>query len=180
MNFLSRMVLPCLAISALAGPGLHAADTSFGLQGGFMLPMGDLRTFTDNSIGFGFGGHLLVDLGHGQTVRPRLDFYSYPGRTGYFRLQQMSGGADYVYFTEGSVNHGLYLVAGAGIASNTYETFVPGYSKAYDNPYVALGIGYQVDAIWGIEFRYNSSRFTDQNGTATSVNATGLSATARF
>ena len=180
MNHLSRLAAALLAVTTLGGPGACAADTSVGLQAGVMQPLGDLKTFTANSAGVAVGAHLLVDLGAGQTVRPRLDFVSYPGKVGHFKLTQFSGGVDYVYFLQGAARAGGYLVAGAGLASNNYETFQPAFARADVNPYLALGAGWQINAGWGVEVRYNSSRYTDQTGNATPVNGVGLMATVRF
>jgi hypothetical protein len=178
---LSRISLACLATCALAGSALPATDTAFGLQAAVMFPTGDLNTLTNKSTGFGAGTHLMVDLGDGHVIRPRLDFFSYPGQSGYYKLQQFSGGADYVYFIDKKPTRGTYLVAGLGLASNSYETnFQPSYSRAYTNPYGALGVGYQVHPNVGVEFRYISSRFTDTRGVTSSVNSLGVGATVRF
>jgi len=113
-------------------------------------------------------------------VRPRLDYASYPGRVGCFRMEQVSGGADYVHYTEGRTDHGPYLVGGAGIVSNNYQTFQPSFTRSYTNPYVALGAGYQLNAAWGVEFRFSSTRYTDQTGSASPINALGIAGTVRF
>ena len=180
MNEHSRLAAALLAALALGSPLALAADTSVGLQVAVMQPQGDLRTFTANTPGLGAGAHLLVDLGAGQTVRPRLDFVSYPGQVGHFKMQQFSGGVDYVAFLQGQPRAGGYLVAGAGLASTNYETFQPAYARAYVNPYLALGAGWQCSAACGVEVRFVSSRYTDQNGSATPVNAFGLAGTLRF
>ena len=180
MKIASRLPAACLVPVVLCCLPASAVDTSFGLQGAVMEPLGNLKTLTGNSLGFGLAATLTVDLGGGRTVRPRMDYLSYPGRVGYFRLEQFSGGADYVYFTEGRSSHGLYYVAGAGIANNNYETFQPSFARAYTNPYLALGAGYQLNADWGVEFRFSSSRYTDQNGNASPINAFGIAGTVRF
>ena len=180
MRIQSGLFLVCLATVLWTGAALAAADTSFGLQAGVLMPTGDLAKLTGDSVGMSIGAHLLVDLGGGHTVRPRLDFASFPGQTGYFKFQSFSGGADYVYFTQAKLNQGYYLVAGAGIAANSYETFEPLYSRSYNNPYLALGAGYQFNARIGLEFRYLSSRFTDALGGTSSVNSLGLNGTFRF
>ena len=180
MRYSSRLIQACLAL-ALSGAALQAVDLSIGLQGGIMAPMGDLNAWTGKSTGFGAGAHLLLDLGNGHTVRPRLDFSSFPGKPGFYKFQQFSGGADYVYFTEGRPTGGFYLDAGVGMASNLYDTnFQPSYSRSYSNPYLALGFGYQFNAVCGVELRYQTSRFTDADGVATNVNSLGVAATVRF
>ena len=180
MRPLSGLSLLCFFALAGASTLLEAAETSFGLQGGIMFPTGDLKTLTANSTGIGVGTHLLVDLGNGHTVRPRLDYFSFPGKTGHYKLQSFSGGADYVYFMEGKLETDFYLVAGAGMVSNTLETFQPGYSRSYNNPYLALGAGYQFTRLFGLELRYSSSRFTQENGGTSTVNSFGVSGTVRF
>jgi len=180
MKIATRLPAGVLATAAVSCAMAWGAETSFGLQAIVSQPLGELRTLTGDGMGFGIGAHLLVDLGGGRAVRPRLDYLSYPGRVGYFRMEQFSGGADYLYFREGKTSHGTYLVAGAGVASNNYQTFQPSFARAYTNPYVALGAGYQLNGSWGIEVRYKSSRYTDQAGYASPVNALGLAATIRF
>ena len=176
MKRASRMAVAALAL----GLPLGAADTSFGLSATIMQSTGSLATFTGSSTGLGVGTFVMIDLGQGRMIRPRVDFVSYPGTAGKFKLQQFSAGADYVYFTGGPAWKGTYLVAGAGLASNNYQTYDPLYSRSYTNPYLGLGIGYQFNPTWAVEFRYSTSRFTDQHGTATSVNGAGLATTVRF
>ena len=180
MNHHWRLASALLAATILGSPLAPAADMNLGLQAAVMQPLGDLRAFTANTPGLSVGAHLLVNLGSGQAVRPRLDFVSYPGQVGHFKMQQFSGGVDYVHFLSGRTRAGAYLVGGAGLASTNYETFEPAYARAYVNPYVALGAGWQVSPAWGLEVRFLSSRYTDQLGSATPVNAIGLSGTLRF
>jgi hypothetical protein len=180
MRYPSRLAQVCL-VTALSGAALQATDLIIGLQASIMAPMGDLSAFTGTSTGFGAGAHLLLDLGGGHTLRPRLDFGSFPGKPGYYKFQQFSGGADYVYFTEKRATEGFYLAAGVGMASNLYDTnFQPAYSRSYSNPYLALGAGYQINAAWGLEVRYQTSRFTDADGVTSNVNNLGVAATVRF
>lgn len=181
MRVLSRLSLSLLAFGALAGPMACAAEAAFGLQAEVVGPLGDLKTFTSSTTGFGAGLHALLDFGNGQTLRPRMDYASFPGKSGFYRLEQVCVGADYVYFTESRTTQGVYLVAGAGVVSNGYITnFQPTYTRSYTGPYGALGIGYQFNQALGLEVRYLSSRFTDDAGVTSSVNSIAAGATFRF
>ena len=170
--------------------------------------LGGLRGGLGNfeSVAGGLGGSLclLVDLGDGHLLRPRVSDWVF------IRSQQMGNptdtttishtadlaaiGLDYLFLPDGNVNSGLYLVGGAGLSRNrvsldlpvpqtqTYALFhVSGTST---KPCFDLGVGYQFNSVAGMEFRYEASRWVspqDQAGQQTyRMNMLKGAATFRF
>jgi len=67
-----KLVLPLLALLAMAAPSLQAADLKFGLEWGPGIPTGDLKDIVDNHAGLDVGFYMLADLGGGHALRPRV------------------------------------------------------------------------------------------------------------
>ena len=118
MSWTSRWIAAAPLALMLVGSGLQAQEAEFGVQGGLQIPMGDLGTTLDHSMGYVFGAHLGLYYGDGHEFRPRVDYQSYNGHydsTGQKTdVSAWSLGADYVYYTE-QRRKGLYLTMGASI-----------------------------------------------------------------
>ena len=205
------LALPAAALILLAGasPSLQAQDVKFGMELGLAAPRSDLKTFVDSNTGFGLGFHMLLDLGGGHTLRPRLEGWAYKSDkasmdlssggtiatlSGSLKVSQGSLALDYLYFTEGSPKRGPYVLAGLGVASNkfelnltasavgpyTYTSATGTGSDSYTNATFSVGGGYQFNARWGLEARYDLTRTTDPFNTDESVTLGAISVLGTF
>jgi hypothetical protein len=150
--------LCALAILATASLALQAESPRYGVQGLVNLPLGDLKTFVDNSPGAGVGVHGTVDLMDGHMVRPRLDYSVFQEAT-FGTLKQkasyLSLGADYLYFIAGKPE-GLYFTGGLSAVRWSFEHKDPASKVTSDTTKfgLAAGIGYQWNATVGTEARW--------------------------
>jgi hypothetical protein len=154
--------LCALAILATASLALQAESPRYGVQGLVNLPLGDLKTFVDNSPGAGVGVHGTIDLMDGHMVRPRLDYSVFQEAT-FGTLKQkasyLSLGGDYLYFIAGKPE-GLYFTGGLSAVRWSFEYKDPASKITSDTTKfgLAAGIGYQWNATVGTEARWLHSR----------------------
>ncbi len=176
MKHFTAISLALLAASSFA----QAEDTRFGFQATVSKPAGDVgeKDWMDSKLGYGIGLHLLVDLGGGGAIVPRIDYTMYKNdRTiGSFitedaRLKILSGGADFHYYFSGEASQGFYIMGGLGYASGKFE-------NEYASPviilnsdgskgafYIQAGLGLQFTRNFGVEVRYQSLDFKDVDTT---------------
>lgn len=176
MKHLTIIALALLAASSFA----QAEDTRFGLQATVSKPSGDVgdENWMDGKLGYGIGMHLLVDLGGGIAIVPRIDYTIYKNdRTigGLVKedanLKILSGGADFHYYFGREASQGFYVLGGLGYASGKFETeyssplivlSADGSKGAF---YVQAGAGIQFTRNFGVEVRYQSLEFKDVDTT---------------
>ena len=122
--------LTAFTLALLAVAFAQAEDTRFGFQATVSKPSGDVgdTDWMDSKLGYGVGLHLLVDLGGGGAIVPRIDYTMYKNdqTIGTFitqdaRLKILSGGADFHYYFSGEASQGFYVLGGLG-----YRWLIPG------------------------------------------------------
>lgn len=175
MSWTSRWITAAPLAMLLWGSGLQAQEAEFGAQGGLQLPMGDLGTTLDHSVGYIVGAHLGLYYGDGHELRPRMDYQSYSGgwhpEGGAFAkhdVTALSMGADYVYYTE-QRRKGLYLTM--GLSYNWWDVD-PGTSK--NGVTLAAGAGYRLDKNWSFEGRFTTGQFRSDSGQANALQVVAL------
>jgi len=171
MKLARRLPLATLVL-ALAGASLQAQEAQFGGQAGLQIPMGDLGTTLDHSMGYLLGAHLGLYYGNGHELRPRFDYQTYTGHYDShgksYDVSAMGLGADYIYYTE-QRRKGLYLTM--GLAYNWWTV-----SPGGDNSGVSLGAGagYRMDEHWSFEGRFTTGQFRSDNGQANALQGVAL------
>ena len=176
-----RTILPLLAM--LAAPAM-AQDAHFGLQAGINFPMGgssnvngtgsysvSAKDAVDSKIGFNIGINVPINFDGGHTLRPRLDYTHFSGSAADSLFGPGSGvdgkidstfiGADYLYHFSGKSDGG-YVLVGAGYDHSKLEFSANGASVDDSKSAFAwaLGGGWQVNPMFGVELRYNSTEPT--------------------
>jgi hypothetical protein len=196
---LGRMVLgllPCLSLSA-AGP-IH-----YGFSAQFNVPMADLDTDLNSKIGIGGSFQVSIETSERTIIRPRIDLDAYPvsdharaGTTYRDRvdLGSLGIGADFLYSFSGRNAQGLYGLGGVGIQRwiETWSSRDTSGHGGWDqddsvgnrtSPWLALGLGYQINPIVGLESRVVGSKYdalsNGTTGTRTAV-VTQLAVTCRW
>jgi len=181
-----------VALLLLAAASLGAADFTGGIQLGPAFPMSDFKTVTNTSVGGAVNFFFLWDLDGGHMVRARLDGTSASGTAADAPVKVSVGvgslGADYLYYFEGSRNHGPYAGAGAAYASTSakLELQVPGlkistFSDTYSSAIFGLYGGYQFTPHWSAEVAYRYTRISpNQTGLDSSVNLPSLAVMAGY
>ncbi|MFN8011159.1 MAG: outer membrane beta-barrel protein [Holophagaceae bacterium] len=174
-----------LFLSAGATP-LQAGDkVKFGGAATLALPTADLKTDTNDKVGFGAAFQVTFDLGKGHALRPRADVLVHD-----VKERRVSGGedrettelvsygigADYLYYFGGRTSRGLYAIAGLGVQHwnvavtthdwdgdsmkrYSYET-----SRKRTSLSGAVGLGYQVNTWFGAEVRYATAAYEGARG----------------
>lgn len=196
MSLLRKMI----PLIMLATP-LCAQDVRFGVQVHANLPSADLKDAADSKAGAGGGFHMTWDLGGGSVIRPRVDYVAYPENknfpdyslsataNGKSKLDNLSAGADYLYFFEGK-DTGFYVTG--GLSWNRWK-FDYDYTYKIGNVTVsgsssqtankvggAAGVGYNLNRNLGFEARYTASKFKNAGGGDVNAAAVQLSASYRF
>ncbi len=176
MKHLTTIALALLATSSFA----QAEDTRFGLQATVSKPSGDVgnQDWMDGKLGYGIGLHLLVDLGGGAALVPRIDYTIYKNdRTlgGFIKkdanLKILSGGADFQYYFSRETTQGFYILGGLGYASGKFESeysaplIVLNTDGSKGAFYIQAGAGFQFSRNFGVEVRYQSLEFKDVDTT---------------
>jgi len=173
-----------LALALQAGGSFaHSRPPEAGFQLGLGLPASDLARTAHNRAGFLAGGFVLVDLGEGHALRPRLDLADFKGteamrgtlsglggsglleRTS--RTSMVSVGLDYLHYFRGNPRHGLYVLGGLGFTCNEVKTsgrltmegtgaVLNGLRGTSSTLRTAgqLGLGWQVNRTFGLELRH--------------------------
>jgi hypothetical protein len=189
-----------LAVLMITAP-LAAQDFRFGVQLHANLPSADLKDAADSKAGFGGGAHMTWDLGGGSVIRPRIDYVVYPenknfpdysisaSANGKAKLDNLSAGADYLYFFEGK-DTGFYITG--GISWNrwkfdydyTYrignQTLSGSSSRSANKVGGAAGVGFNLNRNFGVEARYTASKFENAGGGQVNAGAVQLAASYRF
>ena len=138
------MRISAVAFSAIfmTAAALGAQDLHYGLQVGINSPQGDVKSNLHLTTGYSLGADLLVDLGEGNAIVPRISYSEFSGNSfvdgaastislpgpsfttylinGKGRFSSVSLTADYNYFVNGHTNDALYFSIGAGLAHNSY------------------------------------------------------------
>ena len=176
-----------LALTSLPAP---AVELHAGWEAGIGIMREDLGNFKPEAGAPGVGLSLIIDLGDGHLLRPKVNDWLFnrrqmmgdpnaPVKIGH-TADLLSLGLDYLYIPEGNVNLGYYLIVGAGLSRNrmALDLPVPGsqgtamfhVSGTSTKPTYDLGWGYQFNSMVGTEIRYETSRWVspvDQAGTQT-------------
>jgi len=172
MSWTSRWKIVAPLALILAGSALQAQEAEFGAHGGLQIPMGDLGSALDHSMGYLFGANLGIYYGDGHELRPRVDYQSYSGHydsTGNRTdVSAWSLGADYVYYTE-QRKKGLYLTM--GLAYNFWDVSSGGGQSGVS---LAAGAGYRMDQRWSFEGRYTTGQFRSDSGQANALQAVAI------
>ena len=173
----TAFLLPLTVLLLVASPVLRAADLKYGLQFGLAATTGDLTKHDiDIDAMGGLGFHMIIPVAPNQAIRPRLDCWtgsasetvtSFAGsQSTKLTATTISLGADYLYFVQDAREHGPYLLAGLGYSSNKAELEVPApggwavsINSTSNQPAYTLGGGYQLGRRWGLEARYNTTRY---------------------
>lgn len=189
-----------LALLVIATP-LAAQDVRFGVQIHANLPSADLKDAADSKAGAGGGVHMTFDLGGGSVIRPRIDYVVYPenkafpdysvaaSASGKAKLDNLSAGADYLYFFEGK-DSGFYITG--GISWNRWnfdydytnkvgnQTLSGSSSRTANKVGGAAGVGFNLNRNFGVEARYTASKFENAGGGQVNAAAVQLAASYRF
>lgn len=178
---MQRMLRVLVPLALVAAP-LAAQDAQFGVQAGVNLPQSDLKDWVDNKVGFSLGANVVVDLGSGHVIRPRVDyaFYSESVSDPLFgdnhKVKALSAGADYLYFPAQSME-GFYVTAGLAAQNTKVDSSLISESKTAFA--WAAGAGWQFTEHVGAELRYTSSH-PDFGGGAFKADAINVGATFKF
>jgi hypothetical protein len=161
------MTRPTLAwlLPICATVALHAEFPMVGLQAAVVMPLKDLKAFSDTKQGTDLGLHMTFDQGDGNVLRPRLDWQRQAEVTvggQAHRASSLSLGGDYLYFSEGAPER-FYVFIGAALNAWSFHTS-PGDLILSDGTSLhtsatklslGLGLGYQWTSLLGTELRYS-------------------------
>ncbi|WP_306598694.1 outer membrane beta-barrel protein [Geothrix sp. 21YS21S-2] len=141
--------LPIL-LTCLAGGSLAAQDFRLGVQGGLVLPSGDLSDSA--SLGLQVGGHARWDFGRGHGLMARADLTSFGRKDGY-GSSSLGIGADYTYHFD-RARRGVYVLA--GLSAQNYSRDFPDGTSRDSGLGIDLGAGYDLDRNLGLQARFTS------------------------
>lgn len=185
-GWLGFALLPCLSLSA-GGP-VH-----YGFSAHVNVPMADLDTDLNGKIGAGASFQVSIETSERTIVRPRIDLdgfpvseHARPNSTYRDRvdLGSLGIGADFLYSFSGQNDQGLYGLGGVGVQRwiQTHSSRDTDGYGGWDrddsvsnrtSPWLALGLGYQINPIVGLEARAVGSKYdamlTGSSGTRTAV-----------
>lgn len=181
-----------LALGLLPLSGKEAPR--FGLQGGIVLPQGDLKQGVDSKQGLTLGAHCTFDLGNGFEVRPRVDYLQFPSwkrsssytsfGTTYWdnsstQFSHTAIGVDGIVHPAEN-QKAFYLVGGisyiawkgeyagsfgmSGAGGNT--AISESESRTWNKPGFSIGVGYLVGTRGFLEARYTMSKIGDDDSSA--------------
>lgn len=156
-----------------------AVPVHYGFSAHVNVPMSELHSDIDGKLGVGGSFQVSFETSDRVIVRPRLDVDVFPmeerRRPGtHYReridLGSVGIGADVLYAFSGRNDQGLYGLGGVGLVrwSQTYSTRNTSGYHSWDeddtdrsrvSPYVALGLGYQINRIVGLEWRTVGSKY---------------------
>jgi len=179
--FSGKAGLALAALLAMGGPALKAGEgTRYGFAVSLNLPANDLKTDTNDKAGAGVAFQVTFDLGSGHAIRPRAGVnlfrvadHKQPGsdyRVG-TNLVNAGIGADYLYYFNGRTSKGLYAIGGLSVegwavdlshyssSGNGTSSYSHRTTHQKNSLGVALGLGYQVNAWFGVEARYAYSQY---------------------
>jgi hypothetical protein len=189
------------------GPAATVSATGYGLMGAVTFPLADLRDLVDGKPGLNVAAFALFDLGKGQGLRARVDWFQASSASSYSGplalgganatvairankdLRAWSGGADYLRFFNIVRNDGFYLLAGLGLSFNRYSVGLAeavggtqgtdGYALRNTTFYWNLGFGYQINASFGLEACYRRTSLSGDNLATTETTTVGGVSTSR-
>jgi hypothetical protein len=162
--------LLCLTLGAClqAAPPAH-----FGGAVHLNVPLSDLKADLHDKLGFGGSFQVSFELGERGMVRPRVDVDYFPvsshdrANSNYREEVGLSAfglGADWLYAFSGDRSRGAYGLAGLGVLQ-WYQTFSAtdhsshttwsssDHKRNRTSPWLALGLGYQINPRLGVELR---------------------------
>ncbi|HJV22279.1 MAG TPA: hypothetical protein VJ570_06270 [Holophagaceae bacterium] len=172
-----------LVLPLLASAGIHplrAGDkVAFGGAVSLNLPQGDLKTDTHDKVGGGLAFQVTFDLGGGHLLRPKAEVNLFRVKdarragTDTHDTVDLTGvglGVDYLYPFGGDARRGAYALGGLsvqrwevdyGTYTHTSDTSATSNETARRRTALGatLGLGYQVNAWFGLEARYAYSRY---------------------
>lgn len=166
------LLVPTLSLSA-------AVPVHYGFSAHVNAPMSDLHSDIDGKLGVGGSFQVSFETSDRVIVRPRLDVDVFPveerrrSGTNYrerIDLGSVGIGADVLYAFSGRNDQGLYGLGGVGLVrwSQVYSTRNTSGTHTWDeddtdrsrvSPWVALGLGYQINRIVGVEWRTVGSKY---------------------
>lgn len=187
-----RNVAILLALGLLPLTGKEAPR--FGLQGGIVLPQGDLKQAVDSKQGFTVGAHCTFDLENGFEVRPRVDYLQFPSwkrssSDSYLGTTYWSNASTQFSHTAIGIDAlvhpvdtqkafyllgGISYIAWKGEYSDAFGMTGPGGntafnesdSRTWNKAAFSMGIGYGVGTRGFLEARYTMSKIGDNDGSA--------------
>lgn len=193
MNKRTAVALLILGLLPLSGK----EAPRFGLQGGIVLPEGDLKQGVDSKQGFTLGVHCTFDLGNGFAVRPRLDHVRFPSwkrsssyssfGTSYWtnsstQFSHTAIGVDGLVYPAESQKAfyllgGISYIAWKGEYDSSYGMSGTGGntniresdSRTWNKPGISFGVGYLIGNRGFLEARYTLSKIGDDDSSANLV-----------
>lgn len=188
----SRLFVRALLVAAVAVPALRAEDSEFlGFQVGLGRPVGALADWSSGKPVFNLGVHQAIDEGEGTMLRTHIDLLT--GIKGQATLDlpvagapvqatlenhftEVAIGIDALYFFNGDIGHGAYLLGGVGGISTRLSSACVGNAAGGDSNWPvsgtlnttsnkffwSAGVGWQQSHRVGFELRYLNSRFSYQ------------------
>jgi len=173
--------LPSLSLLALTAVlPLSAGDrVAFGGAVSLAFPQGELKTDTHDKVGGALAFQVTFDLGGGHRLRPKAEATLYrvkdvrrPGSDTHDTVDLTGAGlgVDYLFALGGGGGRGAYLLGGLSVQrwEVDYGTYAHTSSSSSTSSETtrrrtslgaALGLGYQVNAWFGLEARYAHSRY---------------------
>lgn len=169
-----------VGLAAAAPLALQAGvPVHYGFSAHANLPMSELHSDVDGKLGVGGSFQVSFETSNRVILRPRVDVDVFPvaerrrSGTNYRErvdLGSVGIGADVLYSFSGNHEHGLYGLGGVGVLrwAQTYSTRDTSGHDGWDeddtdrsrvSPWVAAGLGYQINRIVGIEWRTVASRY---------------------
>ena len=168
-------------------PNANTAPRHFGFLASLALPLDDLRDLVDGKPAYLLGAYLVLDMGQGRALRPRVDWFSTQSTTTYQGpaamasggdspialtdnkwVKGLSLGCDYLYHIGSNLDGGFYLMGGLGLTSVQFgssSTEAATGAQASENYgqrstafYWSLGAGYQLTPLIGVESFYRQTR----------------------
>jgi hypothetical protein len=189
MSTRTSLILTAVALFLSSGAQpLQAADkVKFGAAATLALPTSDLKTDTNDKVGYGAAFQVTFDLGKGHALRPRADVMVYDVKERrvsgtdsreYTELVSYGLGADYLYYFGGRMDHGFYALAGLGVQhwnvaitshdgdGDRMKNYTYDSSRRKTTLGAALGLGCQVNTWFGLEARYTTASYEGAQGVA--------------
>lgn len=187
MSTRTALVLTATAffLSAGAAPMRAGDRVRIGGAAFLALPTSDLKTDTNDKVGYGAAFQLTFDLGKGHAIRPRADVLVHDVKERRVsddrETTELVGyglGADYLYAFGGDVSRGLYAIAGLEVQHWNVAITTHDWDGSRMNRYSyetsrrktslagALGLGYQVNTWFGVEARYTTASYEGARGVA--------------
>ena len=171
-GFLGLLLLPCLPLAA-AGP-VH-----YGFSAQVNFPMADLDKDINGKVGVGASFQVPIETSGRTIIRPRIDLDTFPvsekdrpntNIRDRVDLGSVGLGTDFLYSFSGRNDQGVYGLGGVGV-QRWIQTLTSRNTSGHDywrsddtvgnhtSAYLALGAGYQFNAVVGLEARAVGSNY---------------------